>query len=224
MMTWAELHDLLGGRITNRIEPKVVTNIAPATSILVALPDGDGYMLATMEWGVRADWARALLINAQAEKYTAPGRSFWAQFRRCLIPASGFYEWKAVPGGPKQPMFIANTDRSAFMFAGLCGAGRGPDRTSAEQCVIVTTQPNSLVAQIHNRMPAILLPENYGRWLDPDAPNTAMGAVLTPYPADRLRMYPVSRRVNNVKNQGPDLVEPVSDAVPGVRIPPRESL
>ena len=86
MMTWSELHDLLGGRVTNRVEPETIYDAAPTMAVLTALPDADVYVLATMVWGVEPEWASSTLINAQGERYTASGRNFWAQFKRWLDP------------------------------------------------------------------------------------------------------------------------------------------
>lgn len=208
MMTWEELYGLLSGKITNRIEPEKVYNVAPTMVVLIALPDQDGYLLSTMKWGIQPDWAGSPLINAQAEKVTAPGRTYWSRFRRCLIPASGFYEWKKVDVGPKQPMYVRSADGRPFMFAGLWST----TEEGEERCVIVTAKPNDLMASIHHRMPAILLPEHYEQWLDPDTAHPAMRDVLAPYPADRMVAYPVSRRVNDVKNQSADLVKPIDQA------------
>jgi putative SOS response-associated peptidase YedK len=128
--------------------------------------------------------------------------------RRCVVPASGFYEWKGAKA-PKQPFCIGLAGGQPFAFAGLweqCLL----DGEVIDSCTIITTEPNPLLAEVHNRMPVILAPGDYAGWLDPQATPDALQALLRPYPADDMRAVPVSTYVNNVRNQGPQCVEPVA--------------
>ena len=156
----------------------------------------------------------ARMINARAE--TLPGKpAFRAALkrRRCLIPASGFYEWKKNPDGKtKTPMYIRMKDHKPFAFAGLWDSWLDPAGTGTEfrSCTIITTRPNELMAAIHDRMPAIIHPEHYQRWLDPAEHDAAeMLQYLGPYPAEEMEARPVSTLVNSPKNELPACIEPV---------------
>ena len=172
--------------------------------------DGEGHELALVRWGLVPFWAKDLsigskMINARAEGI-AEKPAFRAAFkaRRCLVPADGFYEWQKVDGG-KQPMLIRLRSKSTFAFAGLWEVWRSPEGP-VETCTIVTTEPNAVTAPIHNRMPVILEPADYDRWLDPSQPDAQ--ALLRPCPDDWLEAYPVSTRVNTPRNDTADLIEP----------------
>ena len=144
------------------------------------------------------------MINARAEGIAAKP-AFRAAFkqRRCLVLADGFYEWQKVAGG-KQPMLIRLRSGKPFGFAGLWESWRGPDGP-VETCTIVTTEPNAVTAPIHNRMPVILDPADYERWLDPSQPEAE--ALLRPCPDDWLEAFAVSTRVNTPRNDSADLIE-----------------
>jgi len=170
-----------------------------------------------LRWGLVPWWAKDIKvgfsnINAKAET-VAEKPAFRDAFRerRCIIPADGFYEWKKLDPKTKQPYAIVMKDRGVFGFAGLWE--RWKDRTTGQtvqSCTIITTTPNEVCAPLHNRMPAILLPESYARWLgeEPTEPPRLLG-MLKPYPADAMEAYPVSTRVGNVKNTDASLIEPV---------------
>ena len=130
--------------------------------------------------------------------------------RRCLVPADCFYEWKATPGG-KVPYCIRMASHEPFFFAGLWDVWREGQADALPSFTILTTEPNELTATIHNRMPVIVRPEDYTRWLDPGVrePETVRD-VLMPFPAEEMIAYPVSTLVNNVKNEGPELIVHVS--------------
>jgi putative SOS response-associated peptidase YedK len=147
------------------------------------------------------------MINARAE--TLPEKpAFRAALkkRRCLVLADGFYEWQKTPSG-KQPMRITLASGEPFAFAGLWETWDAPDGSLLRTFTIVTGEPNELVAPIHNRMPAILLPEHEAVWLDNAAEPAIWQDILRPYPAERMAAYPVSRRVNFVSNDDAGLVE-----------------
>jgi putative SOS response-associated peptidase YedK len=169
-----------------------------------------------LRWGLVPPWAEDQkignrLINARAE--TAAGKpSFRAAFkrRRCLVPADGFYEWQKV-GRAKQPYYIRLKDGAPFAFAGLWEHWQGADGEIIESCTLLTTEANDLMRPIHERMPVMLKPEDFGRWLDRDAPaGKALAALLCPYPAEAMTAYPVSAHVNNPRNDGPACVAPAA--------------
>ena len=194
-------------------------NVAP-TQRIVVIPTLDGQRVARrMRWGLVPSWAKdakigANLINARAEGI-ASKPAFRAAFktRRCLIPADGFYEWQSGPRG-KQPYRITLADGSMFAFAGLWERWRNPATDeSIESCCIVTCDTNELTAKYHNRMPVIIAAEDYDTWLT-GTPEQAL-ALLKPYPADEMRAYPVSSRVNSPKNDNAELVTVLQEPVGG---------
>jgi putative SOS response-associated peptidase YedK len=149
------------------------------------------------------------MINARAET-VAEKPSFRTAFkrRRCIIPASGFYEWQKTANG-KQPVFIHAADKSPLGLAGLWEIWQGGDGSYLESCTIITTSPNSLMRPIHNRMPVILEPEDYATWLHPD-PDPMVGLhLLRPFPAEKMTAYPVSTYVNSPRNEGEACIAPV---------------
>jgi len=179
-------------------------NIAPSQAVatLRAAPAGTGRELALLRWGLIPSWAKdpsigSRLINARAE--TAREKpSFRNAFRRhrCLIPSSGFYEWLRLERG-KQPYFVRMRDEHPFAFAGLWERWESPDKGVIETCTILTTTANAVLATIHDRMPVILPPTEYARWLDPALRNTdSLGHLLVPFPPEDMVAFPVSTRVN----------------------------
>lgn len=191
-------------------------NIAPTQAVAaLRLNDRGRRELVRLRWGLVPSWAKDpamgnKLINARAE--TVAGKpAFRAAFkrRRCLLPADGFYEWKRLDGG-KQPYRIHLADGGPFCFAGLWEHWRGADEQTLETCTIITTAANATVSPLHDRMPVILDPADYGLWLDVDgAGPDDLQALLEPYPAGAMAAYPVSPRVNNPRHDAPDCVAPV---------------
>lgn len=207
-------------------------NIAPTQdSAVVRLNAEGGRELVLMRFGLVPSWAKDLaigasLINARSDG-VATKPSFRAAFRqrRCLVPADGFYEWKpgAAAKAPKQPYLIRRADRAPFAFAGLWERWQNEGQTIQSFC-IVTTDANKSLAPIHHRMPVILDPKDYGQWLDPkyDQPQ----ALLLPAPDNLLRAIPVSTRVNAVRNDDPECIEPLAprDEKPKPAAPAQGSL
>lgn len=195
------------------LEPRY--NVAPTQEVAV-IRDGEGRHLDLLRWGLIPGWANDpaignRLINARAESLTAKP-SFRDAFerRRCLVPADGFYEWQKTPSG-KQPMYVRPKDRGVFAFAGLWERWHGPGAPPVESFTIITTDANDLVRPIHDRMPAVLSPELYDRWLDPgNRDTTALAALLEPFPSERMEAYPVSSYVNDPNNEGVGCVRPVA--------------
>jgi putative SOS response-associated peptidase YedK len=137
--------------------------------------------------------------------------------RRCLVPADGFYEWAKIEPKQKQAYNFGTLDGSVFAFAGLWDRWRQPDNTFIESCVILTTPPNSLVAELHDRMPAILREEDYDRWLDPGIRDPERVAdCLKPFDPKLMKKYPVSHRVNRPENDDQECSQevPISTAAP----------
>jgi putative SOS response-associated peptidase YedK len=176
--------------------------------------------LEAFQWGLVPFWAKDpeignRLINARAETLVEkPAFKHALNRRRCLIPADGFFEWRKE-GSRRTPMYIRMRDGSLFAFAGLWEEWTSPDGSPLRTCAIITVEPNSLLAPIHNRMPAILRPEDEGTWLDmarTRAPDAL--ALLRPYSADRMEAYPVSRRVNAPANDDPACILPVGQNEP----------
>jgi putative SOS response-associated peptidase YedK len=190
-------------------------NAAPTDKLPVVRLDRDGRReLAVLRWGLIPFWAKDekigfRSINARAESVaTAPAFREALQHRRCLVPVNGFYEWKRLPDGGKQPYHIGMRDGSPFALAGLWERWK-KGAQPIESFTIITGEPNSLTAALHDRMPVILEPDHWDAWLtakDTAAPLT----MLQPFPAQLMVAYPVSPKVGNVKNDTPDLVQPLA--------------
>jgi putative SOS response-associated peptidase YedK len=130
--------------------------------------------------------------------------------RRCLIPLDNFYEWKKLGPKEKQPYAIALKDGGLMAMAGLWETWRSPAKETIRSATIITCPPNELVAELHDRMPVILPPEAWSVWLGEEpADAERLKALLEPYPAEDLAMWPVDKRVGNVRNNDPSLIEPV---------------
>jgi len=190
-------------------------NIAPSQPVAVVPNDGKR-RLDFYTWGLIPSWAKdpslgSRMINARAETL-AEKPSFRNSFkrRRCLILADGFYEWRQeAQSQPKTPMYIRLEAGEPFAFAGLWDQWNAPDGSTILSCTIITTQPNSLVEKIHNRMPVILPAGAHSAWLEPGEQNPAeLSRWLVPYPAAEMMAYPVSRRVNSPGNDSPDMILP----------------
>jgi putative SOS response-associated peptidase YedK len=191
-------------------------NAAPTQDIAVVRfnPETKERTLDTLRWGLVPYWAKDVkigytTINAKAET-VAEKPAFREAFksRRCLIPADGFYEWQKLDAKTKQPYAIVMKDRSLFGFAGLWE--RWKDKASGEvvrSFTFITTTPNEVCAPIHDRMPVIVDPANYGKWLgeEPTDPVRLL-SLLKPFPAEQMEAYPVSTAVGNAKNDEPGLL------------------
>ena len=191
-------------------------NIAPSQPILT-VPNNDQGKFEFFQWGLIPFWAKDPSIgnqmcNARAETL-AEKNSYKHAFRRrrCLIPADGFYEWKHIPGSKvKQPVYIRMKSGHPFSFAGLWENWNSPDGSQVRSVTIITTEPNELIEPIHNRMPVIVKPEHYKRWLDPgEKEPEELSGLLGPYPAEEMELYPISTQVNSTKNDGPELIKKV---------------
>jgi putative SOS response-associated peptidase YedK len=194
-------------------------NVAPTDSLPIVRYDSKAgeRSLDLMRWGLVPHWARDLkidfsTINAMAETVvTKPVFRDVFQRRRCLVPVNNFYEWQKLDAKNKQPYAIALADRGVMALAGLWENWKSPAGEWVRSFTIITTSANELCAPIHNRMPVILPPETWPAWLGEETTEpTQLKAMLAPYPAAGMTCWPVSARVGNVKNNDPNLVEPIS--------------
>jgi putative SOS response-associated peptidase YedK len=208
-------------------------NVAPRAQVMIVRRREDTRILSRVRWGLVPSWAKDpsigdRMINARAEQ-VADKPAFRRAFtkRRCLVPADGFYEWEVVapPSTPKgrpkkQPVFIHRRDGEPMAFAGLVEVWKVPEGCDPVpegvddgwliSCAIVTTEPNALLAPIHDRMPVVLPERAWARWLDPEEPDAdALLELLVPAPDDLLELWPVSTQVNSADNNNPDLVKPI---------------
>jgi putative SOS response-associated peptidase YedK len=189
-------------------------NVAPGQEVPVIVR-GDGNRLVPMTWGLVAPFIKdpataRPVINARAETLLSrPSFRGAVRDHRCLVPASGFYEWKRE-GPRKVPFYVRLTGAPPFTFAGLYGTLRDPAGGEHATFAIITTEPNRLVAGLHDRMPAILLREREEGWLRPGPVGPAdLESLLAPYPAGEMEAFPVSGKVNDPANEGPDLIRPL---------------
>lgn len=211
----AQAADIFTGyAFPNQFAPRF--NIAPSQPIL-AIPNDGKRQADFFLWGLIPAWAKDpsiahKLINARGETL-AEKPSFRGSFKykRCLIPADGFYEWKTETSiKTKTPHYIHLQDHKPFAFAGLWDEWNSPSGDSIRTCVIITTQPNEFMSTLHNRMPVILNQKDYADWLDP-APRTpeSLLRLIEPFPADQMTAHPVSTLVNNPKTERAELILPI---------------
>lgn len=211
-------------------------NVAPTSRLMTVLQrTGEGRRVEQLRWGLIPPWARsaregARLINARAETVAA-SPAFRASFRsrRCIVPADGFYEWQRQPLGgragadargetrgrrspPSQPFYLRPPEGGVLALAGLWSAWRDPDTDLwLLSATVITTRANERVSPIHDRMPVLLPREAWADWLDASLDDVDyLVSLLEPAPDDVLEVVPVSARVNSVRNDGPELIEPVS--------------
>ena len=199
-----------------RAEPNY--NVAPS-SMMPIVRDGDGQRsLSQSRWGLIPPWAKGSgtsgysMINARSETLHEK-RSFSGAFasRRCIVPANGFYEWKRSSSG-KIPHYITTSDGSLLHFAGLYELWKESDGSLVDSFTIITTPANTTIRELHDRMPAMLLPEEFDFWLDPgNSDPDALGDLLRPWPDDGISFYRVGTEVNNARNSGAHLTEPYRD-------------
>jgi putative SOS response-associated peptidase YedK len=204
-------------------EPPDRYNIAPTQPVPIVANRANP-RVEFVHWGLIPSWAKepsigSRMINARAETLaTKPAFRAALKRRRCLIPASGFYEWKKLADSKtKQPMYIRLKSHAPFAFAGLWEVWHDDKGKELPSCTIVTGEPNALVKTIHDRMAVILPPERYRDWLDPgERPAEELQAMLTPYPPELMEAYPIGRQVNNPSHESADCIEPLSAEPPAV--------
>jgi putative SOS response-associated peptidase YedK len=193
-------------------------NVAPQTNqpIVRLDPETGERELTVMRWGLVPFWSKDgkaafNTINAKAETVaTSPAFREAFKRRRCLVPADWFYEWKKLDEKSKQPYAIGLSDNAPFAFAGLWERwkDKATDR-ALDTYTIITTDPNELMQQIHTRMPVILAPKDYERWMAPAEPSHLPTDLLRPFPAEQMTSWKVSSAVGNVRNNNPDLIAPI---------------
>jgi len=172
--------------------------------------------IVMMKWGLVPRWTQDIrrarrTINARAESLAEkPSFRDLLVNRRCLVPASGFFEWKKE-GTRKIPFYIHLPGAPLFAFAGLYDQWKAPDGTCLFTYTIITTQPNERVAPLHDRMPSILSPEHEERWLsDTPMSNEDLKEILVPYPAADMEVYPVSPLINTPDNDDERIIRPMN--------------
>jgi putative SOS response-associated peptidase YedK len=224
------------GRFTLRASPKVIAeqfalfempdfaarfNIAPSQAVpIVRLRPGEATPrreLVLVHWGLIPPWAEDpsignRLINARAETAgEKPAFRKAMRERRCLVVADGFYEWQGR-GRNKRPYLIRLHGDRPFGFGGLWESWEGPDHRRIESCTVLTTDANDVVRPIHDRMPVIVAPEDYGRWLDPTVHDPReLAELLRPFPSPSMEAIPVSTRVNSPAHDDPACVGPLEE-------------
>ena len=207
---------LMCGRYTlhtrDRIELKGLSfapryNIAPSQDVLVIADFGRGVEARSLTWGLIPSWSTdgKAFINARAETLEErPSFSESFRLRRCLIPANGFFEWKRS-GREKRPFYFQASDEAVVYFAGIWDSWSHRGNV-IDSCAIITTPANDLVGELHDRMPAILLPEDQKAWLDPRTNRLALLRMLQPFPASQMKLHPVGSGVNSPENDSADLL------------------
>lgn len=194
--------------VLNELAPRY--NIAPSQTIPAVIEREGEQRVEFLQWGLIPSWSREAkgIINARAETLKEKPR-FSESFRRrrCLIPADGFFEWQRT-GKWTQPYFFQMKNGEPFAFAGIWDSWRN-DTQPIFSCAIITTLPNELLSPIHDRMPAILRPETYNEWLSASTPPDDLTQLLSPFPANEMRSYPVSTKVNGTELDEVQLVEEI---------------
>jgi putative SOS response-associated peptidase YedK len=191
-------------------------NVAPTDEALVVVQRDDRRAITAYRWGLIPHWAESAkvgsrMFNARAETLTSsPAFRDSLRRKRCLVPVDSFYEWRRE-GAIRQPYMIARTDGRPLVLAGLWSGWRDPDLDLVRRTfTIVTTAPNETMAEIHDRMPVLLDDEGWAAWLDPGLADPGeLLALLEPREEPELAIRPVSRLVNDVRNDGPELVVPL---------------
>jgi putative SOS response-associated peptidase YedK len=189
-------------------------NVAPTQPVAAVRAAAAGRQLALLRWGLIPSWASDpsignRLLNARAET-VADKPSFRAAFRqrRCLLPASGFYEWQKAGAGRKQPYFLRPKGGGLFALAGLWERWQSPAGEAVESCTVLTTAANELMRPLHDRMPVLLDPASEEVWLDPRALAEALRPLLTLYPGERMAALPVGPWVSDPRHEGARCLDP----------------
>lgn len=192
-------------------------NIAPSQSVgaVRVSPGNNGRELTLLKWGLIPSWAEDSaignrMINARADTLSEKP-SFRNAFkrRRCLVPASGYYEWRKSTEG-KQPVYIRMKEERPFAMAGLWESWQPSGGSEIQSCTVITTESNELLKPVHHRMPVIVADRDFEHWLDPDIQGQeTLESILQPYPSDKMTFHPVSTLVNSAKNDTPECIEPL---------------
>jgi len=212
-MTWRELHDLAKfGKFPARFdaEMKASYNVAPTHSMPIVHDEAGARVLAVSRWGFVPVWWKEAepprhTINARSETAATSGL-FRGAFKagRCIVPASGFFEWQAQADGSKTPMYITRADGAPLLFGGLHDC-----RDGADTFAILTTGAPHGFAAVHDRSPVILEPERVGEWLDASTPIAGIQALCAAAGDGVLQWHRVGKAVGNVRNNSADLIEAI---------------
>lgn len=201
------------GPFLHIVQPRY--NIAPTQPVPI-VKDPSSRSVELYRWGLVPFWADDIkignrLINARSETaHEKPSFRAAFKYRRCLILADGFFEWRASgKGGPKTPYLFKLKNDHPFTFAGLYEHKEFPEGGELHTCTILTCEPNDLVSDYHNRMPVMLGEKARWAWLDKDADLSSLRDLLAPYPAEEMKCFPVSTDVNSPENDRPEVLEPV---------------
>ena len=187
-------------------------NVAPTDPVYVVMERHEQRLLRVVRWGLVPSWAKDAKVGARfstARRETVAEKpAFRAAYqrRRCLVPADGYFEWQQQ-GGHKQPYFLAPRDRAPLAMAGLYEVWKGPDEQLLWTCTVITTEAADELGHIHDRTPLLVPPDAWDRWLDPQVEDPGQD-LLVPGTPGVLDAWPVPPAVGNVKNNGPELVEP----------------
>jgi putative SOS response-associated peptidase YedK len=202
LVDWFGIEDIEDG---DALAPNY--NVAPTDDVYTVADENGARRLSVTSWGLAVGDGAAPLINARAETL-AERPAFREAFeqRRCLIPADGFFEWDAMPGGAKQPYVFSPLDARPLAFAGVYGRRR--------TCAIVTSVARPPVDRLHDRMPVVVGRDDWDVWLDRSVEPDELVALLVPPPETALRARPVSTRVNDVRNNDPSLLDEVTPPQP----------
>lgn len=188
-------------------------NVCPTQKIVACLLEEGERQLHQLRWGFLPRWYKKpndgpFLINARAETIAEkPAFKSSARQRRCLIPATGFYEWTKSEDGGRDPFYIYPARQAAFAFAGVWRDWASPEGETVRSAAIVTCAANSDISAIHHRMPVIIAPEHFGLWLGEEGKGAAR--LMQPAPSGSLQSYRVSREVNGARVDTPNLMEPL---------------
>ncbi|WP_421761677.1 SOS response-associated peptidase [Devosia sp.] len=220
----AELFGLL-----NAIDFPPRYNITPTQPIAVIWEQGGRRTIQLVRWGFVPTWVKdprefTLLINARAETM-ADKPSFRNAVRnsRCIVPASGYYEWMKGPDGKKQPYYITMADDSPMIFAGLYSQWAGPEGEEVDTACIVTVEPNLEISSVYDRMPAILQGETIELWLNTrDIDAKAATQLALPLPEGSLKYHPVSKAIGSARAEGPELIRPIDPSAADVQPKPKK--
>jgi len=191
-------------------------NVAPSQSVLAVIQNGSHKRMGFLRWGLIPPWAKDMsigykMINARAETLSEkPSFRNAYKKKRCLIVADSFYEWKRIDNKTKPPMRIKLRSDELFAMAGLWESWKSPEGKTIYSCSVITTQPNELVQDIHDRMPVILKPEDEKKWLDPSISDTSkLQPLLKPLEPSLMEAYEVSPLVNSPKNNSIQLIQKI---------------
>lgn len=209
------LAQIFGVAAAKDIKPRY--NISPTQQVPVVRtsPEDNTRHINLLKWGLIPSWSKDPfignhMINARSETVDLkPAFRSALKHRRCIVPASGFYEWRAVEG-KKHPLYITLKDNSLIMFAGIWDHWKNPEGAVIESFSILTTSSNELIKPLHDRMPVILDPQYKDIWLDSElADPEQLKPLFKPYPSGQMEMYPVSDLVNSPKNDNPECIQPI---------------